>query len=181
MWIQAIGIVVATFAVAGCSGKGWEDPNEVYGRIVEAVKGRDGGVIYDLLDSARKAQVDTFIGAQLANLDKLPAEERPMWEALKGEPKRSIYAKVMASDPTVGEIFGGGATVMRIDTMIYLTVDHGSRRDLLYLRPVDGRLRITNSPDVVVYGPRQVPKPNPPRAPDDSGSVSERSRRGVRP
>ncbi len=169
--------LTALAGVAGCDVGGWEDPTQVHDRIVQAVRTRDGGTIYDLLDSARRAQVDTFIGAQLASLEKLPPEERPVWEALKGASKREIYAKVLASDPAVDDIFGEGAKVVRIDTIVYVTVEHGGRRDLLYLRPQGRKLQITNSPDAIVYGPRKLPQPRSAAPPVGAGDSSMPARK----
>lgn len=150
-----VGLVLA----AGCQSRGWEDPEQTFAAIVKAVQAKQGGMIYDLLDSARRAQVDAIIEAQMAHIDSLPQEERRAWSQLKGKSKREIYEKSMSSDPTVGKVFAAGARVVRVDTVICVTVEHGGQHDLLYLRPEGGVLRITNSPDVLVYGPRSTPSP----------------------
>lgn len=171
------GLVLLAMIIAACgedrSGEGarWENPEEKFNAIVKAVQAKDGGAIYDMLDSARRAQVDTLIGAQMANIDSLPEGEQGPWRSLIGKSKRDVYAHSMASDPMVGKVFDKGAKVVRIDTVVFVTLEHGGQYDLLYLRPSNGRLFITNSPEVAVYGARTTPgMPQPARSPDRGGN-----------
>ncbi len=154
--LVTLAIVGVCFAV-GCSESGrWDDPREVYAKIAKAAAGKDGGFIYDMLDSARRAQIDTFIGLQMANIDSLSAEERPMWEALKGLSKREIYTKILESDPAVSDLFGGDSKVVKLDTFMIVTVEHNSgQHDLLYLRWEKGKYVISAAPEAPT---RPLPK-----------------------
>ncbi len=168
--------LIATGCTDGSSGSGaqWENPEEKFKAIVKAVQEKNGGAIYDMLDSARRAQVDTLIGAQLANIDSLPEGERGPWRSLVGKSKREVYAHSMASDPMVGKVFDKGAKVVKVDTVVFVTVEHGGLYDLLYLRPQEGKLLITNSPEVAVYGSRSTPRMPPQSEKGEEGPAQPR-------
>lgn len=170
LYLTVVVAVVAGFS-GGCgeSGGKWDDPREVYGKIAKAAAGKDGGFIYDMLDSSRRAQIDTFIGMQMGNIDSLSAEERPMWEALKGLGKREIYSKILESDPAVSDLFGGDSKVVKLDTFMIVTVEHNSgQHDLLYLRWERGRYVISAAPDAGLR-PNPMPAGHPQVAPGGAG------------
>jgi hypothetical protein len=122
--------------LASCGGEKFGDPNEFYDKLVKAANTKDGGYMYDILDSARRVEIDTLISMQMANLDKLPDSERPMWDSLKGKSKRDIYGRIIANDQGITEVFKGSYKVLKVDTLVVLTVQHeGQQPNILYLRP----------------------------------------------
>jgi hypothetical protein len=163
-------LLLATMALASCGGEKFADPEKFYGDLVGAVKRSDGGYMYDMLDSSRRSEIDTLIGLHMANLDKLPPEERPRWDSLRGKPKREIYAQMIASDQGVAEMFGGSYKVLKVDTLVVLTVQHdGQQPNLMYLRPRDGGYNITFPPRTP-EPPRQGAQPQQPmQAPGNGG------------
>jgi hypothetical protein len=110
--------------------------------------------MYDMLDSARRAELDTLIGIHMANLDSLPPTERARWDSLKGKSKRDIYAKIIEGDQGVKELFKGGYKILKVDTLVVLTVQpEGQDANLMYLRPSNGSFEVTYPPEQPGMGP----------------------------
>lgn len=160
--------LLVSATLVSCGGENFADPQKFYGDLVTAVREKNGGYMYDVLDSARRSEIDTLIGLQMQSLDKLPPEERPQWEALKGKEKRDIYSKMIVEDQSVASMFGGEYKITKIDTLVVLTVEHqGQQPNLMYLRPSNGEYRITFPPRVP-DAPFRGAEP-PPGAPGNHG------------
>ncbi len=162
---------IFVFAAVGCCSLAAcadtaGDPRDFYKRLVEAARTHDGGFMYDVLDSSRRAEVDTLMGLQMANLDKLPPSERPRWDSLKGKPKREIYARILGSDEGVAALFKGEYVIKRVDTLIVLTVQHsGQPENIMYLRPNGAGYVVSQAP----RRPEPQPQEPPPSASPESG------------
>ncbi|HVZ40275.1 MAG TPA: hypothetical protein VHI13_13430 [Candidatus Kapabacteria bacterium] len=145
--IAALLLIAAGVLVSSCGGGADADPRDFYRELVEAARKHDGGFLYDVLDSARRAEVDTLIGMQMAHLDQLPPTERARWEALKGKSHRDIYSKILATDQGVAAMFAGDYKVLKVDTLIVVTVQHsGQPANVMYLRPRDGKYLVAKPP-----------------------------------
>lgn len=154
-----LALIAGGLVLASCGG-GLQDPHEFYGQLVEAARKHDGGFMYDVLDSARKAEVDTLIGMQLANVDKLPPFERPRWDSLKGKSKREIYSRILGTDEGVAALFRGDYKITRVDTFVVVTVQHsGQPQNVMYLRPRDGKYVVSQAPRREADLQQQPPMP----------------------
>jgi len=142
-------LIPAALLFVACGGEEPGDPEKFYDDLVTAVRQKDGVYMYDVLDSARRAEIDTLIGRQMESLDMLPAEERARWDALKGKEKRDIYATMIVNDEGVAQMFGGDYKILKVDTLVVLTVQHeGQQPNLMYLRPRKGGYSISFAPRV---------------------------------
>ncbi|MBS1913921.1 MAG: hypothetical protein JST22_18175 [Bacteroidetes bacterium] len=145
--IAALLLIAAGVLVSSCGGGAESDPRDFYRELVEAARKHDGGFLYDVLDSARRAEVDTLIGMQMAHLDQLPPAERTRWEALKGKSHRDIYSKILATDQGVAAMFAGDYKVLKVDTLIVVTVQHsGQPANVMYLRPRGDKYQVAKPP-----------------------------------
>ena len=145
--LPAIFLALLLAACGDGVGGSQQDPRDFYKELVTAAKEKNGSYMYDVLDSSRRAEIDTLIGMQMANLEAVPEAERPMWDSLKGKSKQEIYGKVLASDPSVAALFEGDYTITKVDTMVVITVQHaGQDPNILYLRPHKGKYLVSRPP-----------------------------------
>ncbi len=154
--------LLSLLPLAGCGQEQQQDPQAFYRSLVEAARKQDGAFMYDVLDSSRRSEVDTLIGMQMANLSQIPPEERGRWEALKGKPKREVYAKILAADQGIAALFKGEYKVLRADTLVALTVQHeGQPANVIYLRPRNGSYVVAKPPRPP-GAPMNAPAPSAP-------------------
>jgi hypothetical protein len=129
-----------------CGGKG-QGPEDFYADLVKNARAANGGYMYDVLDSAQRASIDTMIGMQMANLDKIPPSERARWDSLKGQSKRDIYGKILTSDKGLSDIFKADYKIVKIDTLVLVQVQHtGQEPNTIYLHPKGGSYEIATPP-----------------------------------
>jgi hypothetical protein len=171
--------------LASCGAK-QQSPEDFYAELVKAARAKNGPYMYDILDSAQRASIDTMIGMQMSNLDKLAPEERAHWDSLKGKSKREIYGKVITSDKGLSDIFSTDYKVLKVDTLIVVQIQHtGQEPNTIYLRPKKGTFEVATPPrppeaavpeghpDVQTPGPDQSSTPEPEQqAPADHGSAA---------
>ncbi len=168
-WL-APALLLGPFLLVSCGGDQIGDAGEFYGKLSEEIRKSNGGYMYDMLDSARQADLDTLIGMHMASLDSLPPDERVKWDSLKGKSKRDIYAKIIEGDQGVKDLFQGGYKILKVDTLVVLTVQpEGQEPNLMYLRPSKGSFKVTFPPAPPAAGRAPVRQPSPmPQQPDSS-------------
>ncbi len=161
-----LALLPIALLLSACGGDGIGDAEQFYADLAQAIRSKDGGYMYDHLDSARRADIDTLIGIQMKNLDSLPLDERLRWDSLKGKGKREIYAKILEGDKGVDDLFRGEYKIVKVDTLVILTVQaRDGESNLMYLRPSDGSFKITfppRSPVPPVQAPPPMRAPVPP-------------------
>ena len=135
-------------AFLGACGGAQGDPKKSYAELVDAAHKGDGAFMYEALDKNYKAEVDTMMAHQAAMSSQMPADEKAKWEQLKGLKGQEAFAKMVTlNGDMMTSRFKGDYTVLKIDTVVVLTVQHKDQQpDLLYMRLEDGKYRITAPP-----------------------------------
>lgn len=169
-WLAPV-LLLAPFLAVSCGGDRIGDAEEFYAKLADEIRKSNGGYMYDMLDSARRADLDTLIGMHMASLDSLPLQERVRWDSLKGKSKRDIYAKIIEGDQAVKDLFQGTYKILDVDTLVVLTVQpEGEQPNLMYLRPSNGSFKVTFPPKPPDVGSAPVQRPAPQQAPMPPGN-----------
>jgi hypothetical protein len=162
-------VLLSGALLASCGGSN-QSPEEFYAELVKAAREKNGGYMYDVLDSAQQASIDTMIGMQMANLDSLPASERGRWDSLQGQSKRDIYAKVLMSDRGLADIFNTEYKVLKVDTLVVVQVQHtGQSPNTIYFRPTGSTYEIATPPRLPEMPAEHPPMQAPPGQPGSGG------------
>jgi hypothetical protein len=134
--------------VQGSSPAQWTDPQRAYADLVDAAHAADGAAMYEALDHNHQTGMDAVLQSKVAELDQMPESQRQQWEPIKGLEGKEAFAKWFSmNSETMTEPFKGDYTVLKVDTLVVLTVQHTGRpADLMYMRWENGAWRVTSPP-----------------------------------
>lgn len=128
---------------------GAETPEEAYNILVNAVKQKDYGRMYDLMDSSNRHYTNMWFDLNLSQMDKMDSAERAAWSqfgSIKDPRKR--FQRLVEVSPMMRERFVGGYKVVNVDTVVAVVTQHaGHNRQITYFRLEDGEYKYTAPPE----------------------------------
>ncbi|MDB5035058.1 MAG: hypothetical protein JWQ98_2299 [Chlorobi bacterium] len=160
-------VVIALLAISsailcGC-GDSRPDPKDFYKTWVETINSANGARIYDMLDTTLRHNLDLDIERMKGQADQLPPDARAKWDSIKPLKGRDAYAKMIAlNKDTVAGKLNKDYQVMKVDTLVVMTVRHGNDRPMItWLRWEKGSYHITEAPQPPVDLPTNGQGGNP--------------------
>ncbi len=126
-----------------------QTPAEAYAQLVAAVKTKDYGAMYDLMDSANRNYTNMWFDLNLRQLDVMDSAERAGWEQFKNiSDPRTRFQRLVEVTPLMRERFIGGYKVLEADTVVAVVTQHsGHPRQITYFRYEDGGYKYTAPPE----------------------------------
>lgn len=126
-----------------------QTPAEAYAQLVAAVKTKDYGAMYDLMDSANRNYTNMWFDLNLQQLDVMDSAERAGWEQFKNiSDPRTRFQRLVEVTPLMRERFIGGYKIVETDTVVAVVTQHsGHPRQITYFRYEDGGYKYTAPPE----------------------------------
>ncbi|MEO5931818.1 MAG: hypothetical protein ABIR47_17930 [Candidatus Kapaibacterium sp.] len=139
---------ISAAILSGCGDNNRPDPKDFYKNWVETINSANGAKIYDMLDTTLRHNLDLDIERMKGQADQLPPDARAKWDSIKPLKGRDAYAKMIAMNKdTVAGKLNKEYQIMKIDTLVVMTVRHGNDRPMItWLRWEKGSYHITEAP-----------------------------------
>jgi hypothetical protein len=165
----ALLTIIAGLA-AGFSGGSTEDPTEAYASLVKAASEKNYGFLYDALDRDMQLAFDSLMAMSYRSRQTMDPVEKAFWDSVGTRPSREAFIAVMGRDPMATQGLAGSYNVVKVDTLVVLSIERNGVGELRYFSPEGGKLKVTSAPMAPESEGGQMP-PEPPGMGDPHGGA----------